>query len=1321
MSDRRVPTLGILLEKMKDADPDFRIVATDDLTKAINDGSIRLNEQEEVKVVEVVLELLDDTNGETQNRAVHCMAALAPKLGEQRIKMTLNELCANMEIKAKEKEQLRDVSIMALKSIIKDLSGYSTEVNTEIATTLVGRFVVTITEAKSGDDTIRLEALGVLADVLGMYGGLVTPLHESTLTCLLTQLTYTRSAVRKRAITAVSKLVGVIDDAKFSVLIKNLLDGLKTASRVKDAEIAKAYNQCFSIIQREAGPRVGTFLSDIFPCVASQMNEDHDELRESALQCIDAMATRHGADFQPFLKQSTDFALLYIKYDPNMDDEDGVDEGDSMETDDSEVEESDDEDDNEYWDDDDMSWKVRRSSARLLGTIVRTRPALLSTHYETIAPILIKRLVKEREQTVKLELFAAFEIFLRLTRVDRSDQIAVSSMNEDTTEHSSIELLAQLTPLTVKNIRSEMKTSKKDARSKQACFHLLTEMARVRPGFLDAYLDVLVPVINEGLESVRGHSGLQTNASGGGSDVTSGLKIDVLEFMYCLLTTEAPEVIQPYAALLVAPVCVCISDDFYKTVAMATRVATVLIRCLRPIDKDYPSGSNAFDFTPYVDPLFQAIGARFEAVDVDQEVKERSSVCIATLISHMGDALGKEKIANTLPTFLARLQNETVRVITVKALTMIASSPLHIDISDITTACVVQLSLFLRKESRQLRLASMLCLSAMQANLHFDKENQGVEDAIGHVLSECPRVIVDNDLQLTEVVLTFITSVLKDRQHLTPTMLTRMRTCGEDESVVASEEDLHEHGSVLGAVVQLLSSPLLQGAALDSALALIELLVTVPECGLQFDVFYNRLCEIVLSDGNTPAPSQGDVVSLHMSKQSFASTSKALAVLVVFSADKVNPTVVRLLSQIESTSESCNAKLLALLTLGEIGCRVDLFSYSGIEKALESAFSHTCEDIKLGAAHALGVYLFVILCNMWLGLMCIGNRNDFMEYLIDEIVKKPKRQYLLLNSLKEIIQYESLKPVRVADFKAYVPRLWSLLFEQCTLCEEGMRGVASDCLGKLTIIDPELCLPMLIERLKSEDASVRCTVITAVKFTITDTPKPIDSLLRPLMRTFLSHIEDQDLHVRRVSLVTLNSAAHNKASLISDQLDTLLPLLYTETVIKPELIRTVKMGPFTHKFDDGLDIRKAAFECMYTLLDWCVTKTDMQPFIAQVATGLSDHYDIKILGHLMLVRLCALTPSTVLQQMDNIVAPLLKTVQTKVKAEAVKQEIEKNDELIRSALRAIYALSKIHDAETSSSLEALIAFATTRHKDKYSSIVREQETRHTTHDPMDIS
>ena len=55
------------------------------------------------------------------------------------------------------------------------------------------------------------------------------------------------------------------------------------------------------------------------------------------------------------------------------------------------------------------------------------------------------------------------------------------------------------------------------------------------------------------------------------------------------------------------------------------------------------------------------------------------------------------------------------------------------------------------------------------------------------------------------------------------------------------------------------------------------------------------------------------------------------------------------------------------------------------------------------------------------------------------------------------------------------------------------------------------------------------------------------------------------------------------------------------------------MGPFKHEVDDGLDLRKAAFECMYTLLDTCIDRLDIFEFLTHVQDGLKDHYDIKVI------------------------------------------------------------------------------------------------------------
>lgn len=89
--------------------------------------------------------------------------------------------------------------------------------------------------------------------------------------------------------------------------------------------------------------------------------------------------------------------------------------------------------------------------------------------------------------------------------------------------------------------------------------------------------------------------------------------------------------------------------------------------------------------------------------------------------------------------------------------------------------------------------------------------------------------------------------------------------------------------------------------------------------------------------------------------------------------------------------------------------------------------------------------------------------------------------------------------------------------------------------------------------------------------------------------------------------------------------------------MQKELIREVEMGPFKHTVDDGLDIRKAAFECMYTLLDSCLDRIDIFEFLNHIEGGLKDHYDIKMLTYLMVARLAQISPGAVLQSMHNFI------------------------------------------------------------------------------------
>lgn len=273
----------------------------------------------------------------------------------------------------------------------------------------------------------------------------------------------------------------------------------------------------------------------------------------------------------------------------------------------------------------------------------------------------------------------------------------------------------------------------------------------------------------------------------------------------------------------------------------------------------------------------------------------------------------------------------------------------------------------------------------------------------------------------------------------------------------------------------------------------------------------------------------------------------------------------------------------------------NLSSIEALPQTIISCFSSPSEDIKSAASHSLGA-------------VAIGNINYYLPNILNEIEAQPKRQYLLLHSLKELITSLSQTPNGLQQLLPSVNMIWEQLFKHCECTEEGARNVVAECLGKLVLVNPEALLPHLQQALTSPSSLMRTAVVSAIKFTISDHPQPIDILLRQCIGQFLFTLQDPEPSVRRVALVAFNSAVHNKPSLVRDLLPTLLPYLYSETKVKvwlfkgkyiamgvfskqksfyeklqKELIREVEMGPFKHTVDDGLDIRKAAFECMYQI------------------------------------------------------------------------------------------------------------------------------------------
>uniref|UniRef100_A0A665UA39 TATA-binding protein interacting (TIP20) domain-containing protein n=1 Tax=Echeneis naucrates TaxID=173247 RepID=A0A665UA39_ECHNA len=1130
-----------------------RFMATNDLMTELQKDSIKLDDDSERKVVRMILKLLEDKNGEVQNLAVKCLGPLVSKVKEYQVETIVDTLCTNM---LSDKEQLRDISSIGLKTVIGELPPASSgsALAASVCKKITGRLTSAI--AKQEDVSVQLEALDIMADML--QGGLLVNFHPSILSCLLPQLTSPRLAVRKRTIMALGHLVMSCGNLVFIDLIEHLLTEL---GRNDNMSTTRTYIQCTAAISRQAGHRIGEYLEKIIPLVVKFCNVDDDELREYCIQAFESFVRRCPKEVYPHVPTVISICLRYLTYDPNynFDDEDEDDNAMDAEQNDEDYQGSDD----EYSDDDDMSWKVRRAAAKCLDAVVSTRHEMLPEFYRSVSPALVCRF-KEREENVKADVFHAYLSLLKQTRpLPPSLTVNVSHPLQ--------------VPMIVKALHKQLK--EKSVKTRQCCFNMLTELVNVLPGALTQHIPVLIPGIIFSLND---------------KSSSSNLKIDALACLHVIMVTHPAHAFHAHVPALVPPVVACVGDPFYKITSEALLVTQQLVKVIRPLDNQ-SEGTDSFDPSPYINDLFTCTIKRLKAADIDQEVKERAISCMGQIICNLGDRLPAE-LPGTLLIFLERLKNEITRLTTVKALTLIAGSPLKIDLRPVLPEAVPILASFLRKNQRALKLCTLAALDILLRN-YSSAVTPVMVDA---VLAELPPLISESDMHVSQMALSFLSTLA----------VTHPSSLGQLSG-----------GNILQQLIALVRSPLLQGGALAAMLEFYQALVSTDTPGLGYMDLLRML--------TGPVYSQSAALP---HKQAYCSIAKCVAALTRACPTEGPAVVGQFIQDVKNSRSTDSIRLLALLSLGEVGHHVDLSSQPELKTVILDAFSSSSEEVKSAASYALGS-------------IAVGNLPEYLPFVLQEI-SSSKRQYLLLHSLKEIISSAS-----VSGLKPYVESVWTLLLKHCECQEEGTRNVVAECLGKLTLIDPETLLPRLKGYLLSGD--------------------------------FLKTLEDPDLNVRRVALVTFNSAAHNKPSLIRELLDSVLPQLYNETKVRKELIREVEMGPFKHTVDDGLDLRKAAFECMYTLLDSCLDRIDIFTFLNHVEDGLKDHYDIKMLTFLMLARLSSLCPSAVLQRLDRLVEPLRATCTTKVKANSVKQEFEKQDELKRSAMRAVVALLTIPEAEKS--------------------------------------
>jgi cullin-associated NEDD8-dissociated protein 1 len=116
---------------------------------------------------------------------------------------------------------------------------------------------------------------------------------------------------------------------------------------------------------------------------------------------------------------------------------------------------------------------------------------------------------------------------------------------------------------------------------------------------------------------------------------------------------------------------------------------------------------------------------------------------------------------------------------------------------------------------------------------------------------------------------------------------------------------------------------------------------------------------------------------------------------------------------------------------------------------------------------------------------------------------------------------------------------------------------------------------------------------------------------------------------------------------------------------------------------------QSAYETLYSLMETAFTRINILDFYDRIIAGLQDEHDIRALCNLMLSKLAFLDTDETSHRLDAIADCYRTILSFKLKDNAVKQEIEKQEEAVKSVLRVTLLLhSAIPSASSSMGAQA---------------------------------
>ncbi len=1292
-------------------------------------SDVRIDENTERRICIAILKQLHDSSNDVQSVAVKCLAALIQKVNLEQVLDILKKLTALM---IDGKDDLRDIYSIGLKTC---LTGIRTEMSIYVAPALAGDLLQGVV---SREGPVKLECLDILSEMLKRFGEYAANDHSAISSACIQVLTNKDSniAARKRAIACLGSLSAVASDGLVNKIVEILLGHVEEFEKQRRMNEQRYLVQAISAISRTTGHRLGSqidrlvplFLSSLkSPSDESMQNEASDELRENLLQGLESFVARCHRDVVHHIPTIITRVMEFIQYDPNYDyadDENDDDEGNGNQGGDEDM--GDDYGDDEDYgydggdrfdeEDDDTSWKVRRSAIRVLKAMIVSNVKNFHQYFTMSIELLINRL-KEREESVRLEIVECLKTLISassnvsteptfavasennmdlapVTSVSSSSYFSIESSVSKSTPHpkdsdSILGLLASKSPKLLKKIIKVLSEKNTSLKIRTALLNLLHELVIVLHGGMSkSQLSSVMPHICSAL-----------------NDRNSALKLEGLELLHSIILENEHQVIQEHIPAFFDKLIECVNSDWYKAVSEALRVISDLTRVMRPDSKiNGMDSKNDFDFEPYLNPSFDAVMARLQATDIDQDIKENAIMAMSSILARFGSFLDKaSQVDPVLFLLIERLGNEVTRVPSLRAITEISKSPENVDLDAIKLKAYNDLTSLLRQQSRTIKSGSLVALEAFYVATSksdqiadVDVGDMDVEDSssdpVASMITEASKLIVDSDLQLSHLALSLIIAIFENKSTLSTDALSAL---GEE---------------TIPRLLDLSSSPLLSGLALEYLLKLLRI-ISSKELNEQFSptslfLLFTSIVtgEQAMAFGDSGSPAKKQALLTNLSKQSASSVAQCIAAVTCAKTSQgtyphLNGIIEKLVGMLLNDPKGTNGRLVAILSLGYIGQNVDLSQINPpVHNMLVGVFDESAasEDLKVAAATSLGA-------------LTMGNTSYYIPVVMDALKDgMEQRQYLLLSTLKEIISLSATPSLSSTTDKNDSSTVLNaddvlLILSRYKEAEaEGVRNMVAECLGKLATIFPDKVIAYVLADCSPQSSpKASWTSVTAVRYMVASHNAPISYLSEQTMRTFTNLISHSDLNVRHAAMLSLNSVLHHHSSLVKSFFSSdISPMLFGETLVKAELQHKIDLGPFKLTVDDGLPLRKSAYSVFITAATTIPGSIPVDALMnPHLVNGLQDVSEVQILCFQLVSELSIHAPLVVASQLDIILSAFneaMKDKQGNAAASASSSSgggsnADRTTDVLRSGLRTLETMCGIAELGQNKKMHEFVA------------------------------